>query len=87
MTKNKPPTVVQDGEFQWNDDDFNLDSHGVVAPEKEVLEMLAEMGRKPEEVNEEIRGRYVKYLERVKKKKEKKEQKAENAKAPRKVKK
>jgi hypothetical protein len=30
------------------------------------------MGRKPEEVNEEIRGRYVKYLERVKKKNEKK---------------
>jgi len=66
MRKKKTPTSIQDGEFRWNDDDFNLDSHGVEAPLKERLEMLAEFGRKPEEVNEEIRERYVKYLEKMK---------------------
>jgi hypothetical protein len=55
----------------WNDDDFNLDSHGVEAPQREVFEMLAEMGRTPEEVNEEIRERYAKYLDRMKTKEEK----------------
>jgi hypothetical protein len=24
--KKKAPTIVKDGEVQWNDDDFNLDS-------------------------------------------------------------
>ena len=59
ITEDSPPDT-----FQWNDDDFNLDSFGVEAPLKERLEMLAEVGRRPEEVNEEIRERYVKYLER-----------------------
>jgi len=62
--KKNSPTLIKDGEFQWNDDDFNLDSFGVEAPIKDRLEMLAEAGRKPEEVNEEIREKYAKYLER-----------------------
>ena len=55
----------------WNDDDFNLDSFGVEAPLKERLESLAESGLKPEQVSEDIRERYVKYLEKMKKKQEK----------------
>jgi hypothetical protein len=63
--KKKSPLDLEDGEFHWNDDDFNLDSHGVEAPQREVFEMLAEMGRTPDEVNETIREKYTKYLERV----------------------
>ena len=66
MSKKKTPTIVQDGEVRWNDDDFNLASFGVEAPLKDRLEMLAEAGRTPDEVNEEIRERYVKYLGRMK---------------------
>jgi len=40
------------------------------------FEMLAEEGRKPEEVNEPIRDKYTKYLERMKKKNEREETKA-----------
>ena len=75
----KPEIVVDERGFQWNLDDFDLDSHGVEAPEREVFEMLAEMGRTPAEVNEELRDRYATYLERVKKKKEKENQKADRA--------
>jgi hypothetical protein len=71
MSKKKTPTSIQDGEVQWNDDDFNLDSHGVEAPEKEVFELFAEMGYKPEDVNEVVRARYVKYLNKMNKKQEK----------------
>jgi hypothetical protein len=78
--KKKSSTVAGDKGFRWNDDDFNLDSFGVEAPEREVFEMLAEMGRRPDEVNEEIRERYVKYLERMKKKKEKEAKKAKTEK-------
>ena len=35
MSKKKTPTIVQDDEVRWNDDDFNVDSHGVEAPEGE----------------------------------------------------
>jgi len=42
----------------------NLDSFGVEAPQREVFEMLAEMGRRPEEVNEALREKYARYLER-----------------------
>ena len=73
--KKKPEFVVGEDGQRWNLDDFDLDSHGVEAPEREVFEMLAEMGRRPEEVNETIRDKYTKYLERVKKKKEKEERK------------
>jgi hypothetical protein len=55
----------------WNDDDFNLDSFGVEAPIKERLASLAESGLKPEQVSEDIRERYVKYLERMNTKQEK----------------
>jgi hypothetical protein len=55
----------------WNDDDFNLDSFGVEAPLKERLESLAESGLKPEQVSEDIRAPYMKYLEKMKKKPEK----------------
>ena len=55
----------------WNDDDFNLDSFGVEAPLRERLESLAESGLKPEQVSEDIRERYVVYLEKVNKKQEK----------------
>jgi DnaJ-domain-containing protein 1 len=66
--KKKPEIVVDETGFRWNLDDFDLDSHGVEAPLKERLEMLAELGRTPDEVSEDIRERYVKYLERRKKK-------------------
>lgn len=49
IREKKPPTVVKDGEAWWNDDDFNLDSLRVEALERQVFEMLAEVGRKPEE--------------------------------------
>ncbi len=52
----------------WDDDDFNLDSHGVEAPEGDVFELFAELGYKPEDVNEEVQGRYAAYLERMKNK-------------------
>jgi hypothetical protein len=55
--KDERPGVV------WDDDDFNLDSHGVEAPEEDVFELLAEQGYKPEDVNEEALGRYAAYLE------------------------
>ena len=71
--KKKPEFVVGENGQRWNLDDFDLDSHGVEAPEREVFEMFAEMGRKPEEVNERIREKYAKYLERRRKKKEKEE--------------
>ena len=45
--KKKTESVVDDKGFRWNDDDFNLDSHGVQAPEREVFEMFAELGRTP----------------------------------------
>ena len=64
--KKKPDIVVDDQGRSWNLDDFDLDSHGVQAPLKERLEMLAELGRKPDEVSEDIRERYRKYLERAK---------------------
>ena len=74
--KKNSPTLIKDGEFQWNDDDFNLDSFGVEAPQREVFEMLAKLGRKPEEVNEAIREKYVKYVDRMTRKKEKEQRKA-----------
>ena len=52
----------------WDDDDFNLDSHGVEAPEEDVFELFAELAYKPEDVNEEVQGRYAAYLERTKNK-------------------
>jgi hypothetical protein len=52
----------------WDDDDFNLDSHGVEAPAGDVFELFAELGYKPEDVNEEVQGRYAAYLERTKNK-------------------
>jgi hypothetical protein len=61
----------RDQEPTWNDDDFNLDSFGVEAPLRERLESLAKSGLKPEQVSEDIRERYVKYLEKMKKKPEK----------------
>jgi hypothetical protein len=69
--KSKKTSGSGDHEFKWNDDDFNLDSFGVEAPIKERLASLAESGLKPEQVSEEIRERYVKYLERMNKKQEK----------------
>jgi len=78
--KKKPEIVVGEDGQRWNLDDFDLDSHGVEAPQREVFELFAELGRKPEEVNETIRDKYTKYLERVKQKKEKEGTKAEKAK-------
>ena len=63
--KKKTELIVDEQGFAWDPDDFDLDSHGVEAPEEEVFEMAAEMGRKPEEVNEAVRERYRKYLERM----------------------
>jgi hypothetical protein len=75
MTTKRAKSETESGsgrqEPVWNDDDFNLDSFGVEAPIKERLASLAESGLKPEQVSEEIRERYVKYLERMNKKQEK----------------
>jgi len=49
LNTKKPPTILKDGSVHWNDDDFNLDSLRVEALERQVFEMLAEVGRKPEE--------------------------------------
>jgi hypothetical protein len=68
--KKKPESIIDENGFAWDADDFFLDSHGVEAPESEVFEMLAELGRSPDEVNENVRERYAKYLERMKRAKE-----------------
>jgi hypothetical protein len=39
--KKKPEFVVGENGQRWNLDDFDLDSHGVEAPQREVFEMLA----------------------------------------------
>jgi len=66
VSKKKTPTIVQDGEVRWNDDDFNLDSFGVEAPIRDRLRSLADAGMKPEAVSDDIRARYVTYLETMK---------------------
>jgi len=71
VSKKKPDIVVDSQGRSWDFDDFDLDSHGVQAPLKERLESLAESGLKPEDVSDDIRERYVKYLERMKKRQEK----------------
>ena len=71
MSRKKPPTIVKDDEVRWNDDDFNLDSFGVEAPLRDRLKSLADSGKKPEQVSDEIRDRYVKYLDKMKKNMEK----------------
>ena len=76
VSKKKTPTIVQDGEVRWNDDGFNLDSFGVEAPLRDRLRSLADSGKKPEEVSDDIRARYVKYVEKMKKKNEKTDKKA-----------
>lgn len=48
----------------WNDDDFNLDSFGVEAPLEERLEALMRDGFTPDQVSEDIREKYEKYLKR-----------------------
>ena len=77
MSKKKSTIVVDDQGRSWNLDDFDLDSHGVVAPLRERFEMLAKDGFTPEQVSVGIQEKYRKYLERIKKKKEKEEKKAE----------
>ncbi len=72
MGRKKKPAIVVDAQGRaWDLDDFDLDSLGVEAPLKERLESLAESGLKPEQVSEDIRARYVKYLERMNRKQEK----------------
>jgi hypothetical protein len=68
--KKKSELIIDEKGFAWDPDDFDLDSHGVEAPEEEVFEMIAEMGTAPEDVNEEVRERYRKYLVRMQKAKE-----------------
>ena len=58
-TAKEPKTVV------WNDD-FNLYSFGVEAPVRDRLKSLTDSGMKPEPVNDDIRARYVTYLETMK---------------------
>jgi hypothetical protein len=48
MSKKKPEFVVGKDGQRWNLDDFDLDSHGVEAPQREVFEMFAEKGYPPE---------------------------------------
>ena len=64
--KKKPELIVDEQGFAWDPDDFFLDSHGVEAPLKERLEMLAASGLMPDQVSVDIRERYRKYLERRK---------------------
>jgi hypothetical protein len=71
VSRKKPDIVVDSHGRSWDLDDFDLDSHGVEAPLRERLESLAKSGLKPEQVSEDIRERYVKYLEKMKKKPEK----------------
>jgi len=68
--KKKSELIIDEQGQGWDPDDFDLDSHGVEAPEEEVFEMFAELGYAPETVNEEVRERYAKYLERMKNAKE-----------------
>jgi hypothetical protein len=65
--KKKPELVVDEKGRAWDPDDFFLDSHGVEAPEREVFELAAEQGCRPEDMNKVVRERYRKYLERKKK--------------------
>jgi hypothetical protein len=77
VTRKKKSTIVVDSEGRsWDLDDFDLDSHGVQAPQREVFEMLAEMGRTPDEVNEAVREKYTQYLARTYKNREKEKKKA-----------
>jgi hypothetical protein len=62
--KKTPEIVVDENGFRWNRDAFDLDSHDVQAPGKDALELVAEMGRKPQDVNEVVRERYVSYLKK-----------------------
>ena len=71
--KKKPEFVVGENGQPWGLDDFDLDSHGAEAPQRAVFEMRAEMGPKPEEVNQAIREKYV---DRMTRKKEKEQRKA-----------
>jgi hypothetical protein len=67
MGRKKKPELIIDGQGRaWDPDDFFLDSHGVEAPLRDRLEMLAEGGLRPEEVSEDIRERYRKYLDQKK---------------------
>lgn len=74
MSRKKKSTIVVDSDGRsWDLDDFDLDSHGVVAPQREVFAKLAEDGFTPEQVSIDIQEKYRKYLERIQKKKEKEE--------------
>jgi hypothetical protein len=64
--KKKPELIIDEQGRAWDPDDFFLDSHGVEAPLRDRLEVLAQGGFKPEEVSEDIREKYRKYLERKK---------------------
>ena len=65
--KKEPELIIDEKGFAWDPDDFFLDSHGVEAPLRDRLEVLARDGFRPEDVSEDIRERYIKYLERKKK--------------------
>ena len=67
--KRKRGIVVGSEGRSWDLDDFDLDSHGVQAPQREVFAKLAEDGFTPEQVSIDIQEKYRKYLERMKKKK------------------
>jgi len=71
MSKKKSTIVVDEQGRSWDLDDFDLDSHGVVAPQREVFAKLAEDGYTPGQVSVDIQEKYRKYLERMKEKKEK----------------
>jgi hypothetical protein len=67
MGRKKKSELIIDAQGRVGDpDDFFLDSHGVEAPLRDGLEVRAQGGFKPEEVSEDIRDRYRKYLERMK---------------------
>ena len=74
--RRKPRTIVQNGQVQWNDDDIDVDSFGVEAPQREAFKILTKIGQKYEEVNRAIREKYVKYLERMTRKNEEEQRKA-----------
>ena len=79
MSRKKSTIVIDSEGRSWDLDDFDLDSHGVVAPQREVFAKLAEDGFTPEQVSVDIQEKYRAYLERMNRKKEKEVQKAEKA--------
>ena len=71
MSRKKSTIVVDEQGRCWDLDGFDLDSHGVQAPQREVFAKLAEDGFTPKPVSVDIQEKYGTYLERIEKQPEK----------------